>query len=248
MMLGIKYRILAVIIACLSSSQVIADTSSDYDTAIKLAELLRSGRDVISSHQALINDPDTADKGLDGEALVRQVRAVFELRAGETFDLKGASPRDRALLDAMTEAMRRTVDAHQDDINRPGVGFKGFIPAVFARLTNEEFAAIAGEDARVRVTAPPELIRNRKSRPDPWELEVIETQLRDPARPAGEAYTARVDVDGRPAFRMMLPEYYRESCLQCHGGPAGSTDITGYPKEGAAVGDLAGIISITIFR
>ncbi|NBB71687.1 MAG: hypothetical protein GVY33_15415 [Alphaproteobacteria bacterium] len=97
----------------------------------------------------------------------------------------------------MTGAMRRTVDAHQDDINRPGVGFKGFIPAVFARVTKEEFAAIAGKDTRVRVTAPPELIRKRKSRPDPWELEVIETQLLDPARPAGEAYTARVDVDGR---------------------------------------------------
>ncbi|NBB71688.1 MAG: hypothetical protein GVY33_15420 [Alphaproteobacteria bacterium] len=91
MMLGIKCPMVAVIIACLSSGPVVADTSSDYNTAIKLAELLRSGRDVISSYQALINDPDTADNGLDGDALVRQVRAVFELRAGETFDLEGAS-------------------------------------------------------------------------------------------------------------------------------------------------------------
>ena len=47
---------------------------------------------------------------------------------------------------------------------------------------------------------------------------------------------------------MLLPEYYRESCLTCHGGPKGETDITGYPKEGGKVGDLGGVISIVIFR
>ncbi len=247
-MRGRKRQISAVVFTCLLTGPSLADGSAEYDTAIKLAELLRSGRDVISTYQPLINDPDVADKGITGAAFVRQVEAVFGLRYGEAMDLDGRSPRDAALLDAMTQAMRLTVDAHRDDINQQGVGFKGFIPAVFARLTNEEFAAIAGDAARVRVTAPPELVRNRKSRPDEWELEVIETRLEDPAWPEGEPYTARVEVDGRDAFRMMLPEYYQASCLECHGGPAGAMDITGYPKEGAALGDLAGIISITIFE
>jgi hypothetical protein len=46
----------------------------------------------------------------------------------------------------------------------------------------------------------------------------------------------------------MMPEYYGASCLSCHGQPKGEVDITGYPKEGAAAGDLSGAISITIFK
>ena len=47
---------------------------------------------------------------------------------------------------------------------------------------------------------------------------------------------------------MLIPEYYSPSCLTCHGQPKGEIDVSGYPKEGAAEGDLGGAISITLFR
>ena len=47
-------------------------------------------------------------------------------------------------------------------------------------------------------------------------------------------------------FRIAVPEYYAQSCLSCHGTPKGETDLTGYPKEGAALGDLGGVISIKL--
>ena len=56
------------------------------------------------------------------------------------------------------------------------------------------------------------------------------------------------EVDGRPAFRMLLPEYYTDSCLTCHGEPKGEIDVTGYPKEGGKTGDLGGAISIVLFK
>jgi hypothetical protein len=46
----------------------------------------------------------------------------------------------------------------------------------------------------------------------------------------------------------MVPEYYAASCLTCHGSPKGEMDITGYPKEGAKLDDLGGVISITLYR
>ena len=46
----------------------------------------------------------------------------------------------------------------------------------------------------------------------------------------------------------MVPEYYAESCLSCHGTPKGEMDKTGYPKEGGKVGDLGAAISITLYR
>jgi len=216
--------------------------------AIKLANLLRAGRNVVSTNQPLINDPDIGEKNFTGEKLVAEAEAIYAKRTGSPLTMDGLSERDRRLVAAQKEAMLRIVEQHQSDINKEGVGFKGFIPAVFARLVNEEFEALAGSEARVRVTAPTSLVRNRKSRPDAWEREVLETRLLADDWPKGQYYTERVDFEGRPAFRMLFPEYYRASCLSCHGQPQGELDITGYPKEGGKEGDLGGAISIVIFE
>jgi hypothetical protein len=112
---------------------------------------------------------------------------------------------------------------------------------------NEEFERRARDVAAVKVTAPEQLVRNRKARPDQWEGEVIRSKLLQPDWPHGQAYSAVTEINGRPAFRMMMPEYYASSCLSCHGSPKGETDITGYPKEGGNEGDLGAIISITLF-
>jgi hypothetical protein len=58
-----------------------------------------------------------------------------------------------------------------------GIGFKGFIPAIFGRLVNEVFAERAAGDAEITVTAPPDLVRNPKARPDVREAEVIRDKL-----------------------------------------------------------------------
>ena len=98
------------------------------------------------------------------------------------------------------------------------------------------------------MTAPEELIRNRKARPDDWEQKTIEGKFLSPGWPKGKSFIQDVEVDGHPALRMLIPEYYSASCLVCHGQPKGQVDVTGYPKEGKAEGDLAGAISITLLK
>ena len=66
--------------------------------------------------------------------------------------------------------------------------------------------------------------------------------------PKGQSFSEAATVDGRPAFRLIVPEYYKPSCLSCHGSPKGETDITGYPKEGGKEGDLGAAISVTLFQ
>ncbi len=231
----------------LTTSQAAAGASG-LEIGNKLADILRAGRSAVSANQPLINNPDIADKGFTGEKLIEETEAIYAERIGSPLLGDDLSPRDQRLIEAQINSMRKIVDDHQSDINRQGTGFKGFIPAVFARLVNEEFAASAGTEARVRVTAPPDLVRNRKARPDRWERTIIETKLLTPDWPKGKAYTEQVEYEGRPAFRMLLPEYYSASCLSCHGSPKEETDITGYPKEGGKEGDLGGVISIVIFE
>lgn len=225
-----------------------AAAQADDDRAIAgdLAAMLRAGRTVVSNNQARINDPELGDKGLDGKTVLAQALAIYKDAAGnDPLAAPAGSRRDRlqhALMDAIVEVM----DANQSGINAKGVGFKGFIPAVFGRLTTEAFGRRAGGEAEMKITAPVDFVRNRKSLPDLWESRVIKEKFLATDWPKGQAYAEDTSAGGRQVFRMAVPEYYAASCLSCHGSPKGSSDITGYPREGGHVGDLGGVISMIL--
>ena len=225
-----------------------APAEDDMAIAQSLAEMLRDARTVISDQQDLINNPQLGDKHLTGEVVLGQAIAKYSKDTGVDPRKLGPASREGRLLRAMMAAIVEVVDDNQATINEKGTGFKGFIPAVFARLVAESFDHLAKGEAEVKVTAPLELVRNRKARPDPWETEIIEKRLLDPTWPAGQPFSAKVEAKGRSAFRVMVPEYYVESCLACHGSPKGEMDITGYPKEGGKLNDLGAVISITLYH
>ncbi len=235
----------AVPIAAFAATEAAGD---DPAIAQSLAEMLRDARTVVSNNQELINNPDIGDKGLTATKVLDEAKQLYKEHTGvdpATIDPKSRHGR---LLRAMMELIVEVVDANQETINVKGMGFKGFIPAVFGRLVGEAFARNADGEAEIKVTAPAELVRNRKARPDSWEASIIKAKLLAPDWPRGDPYSAMAEAKGRPAYRVMVPEYYSESCLACHGSPKGEMDITGYPKEGGKVGDLGAVISITLFQ
>jgi hypothetical protein len=236
------------IAASFSSKPLRAASDDDATIAKSLADMLRAARQVISNDQARINDPSLGDKGLSGHVVLEQAIEIYKKNTGadpENFD---SASRQGRLLRTQMDAIVEAADASQTTINAKGVGFKAFIPAVFARVVNEAFEERANSEAQVKVTAPEQLIRNRKARPDAWETEVIRSKLLQPDWPRGQAYSADTRVNNREAFRVMIPEYYTSSCLSCHGSPKGETDVTGYPKEGGKEGDLGAVISVTLFK
>jgi hypothetical protein len=222
--------------------------TEDAEIAKSLAAMLRAGRTVISQNQDRINDPNVGNKGLDGRTVLQQAVKLYQEATGvDPVSIDPKSPLGK-LIRAQMDSILEVIDSHQQTINRQGVGFKGFIPAVFARLVNEAFSRRVGSIAVMKVTAPPQLIRNRRARPDEWETEVIRDKLSSPGWPKDQSYAAITVNNGRPAYRTAVPEYYGRSCLACHGSPKGEIDITGYPKDGAKEGDLGGVISITLFH
>jgi hypothetical protein len=215
--------------------------------ALSLADMLRSARSVISANQPLINDASVGNKGLTGAVVLRKAKEKYAETSKQ--QLSRIDPKSlhgrllRALMDSIVEVM----DANQDLINEQGVDFKAFIPAVFARLVSERFRGKVGSAALITVTAPNDLVRNRSARPDPWELKTIERVLLNPAHPTGQHIATSAEKRGRRALRVLIPEYYAQSCLSCHGVPKGESVISGYPKEGGAIGQLGSVISVTIF-
>ena len=217
------------------------------NTALLLADILRAARREIASLQPTINDELIGDKGLSGEVVQESIIARLEdLRESGVLS-QPADEREAKLIQAQLDAMREIVDENQSLINNKGIGFKGFVPAVFAQLTNERFGEKVGDIAEIKVTAPLEYVRNRKARPDKWERGVIEDRFKSDDWERGELFSEDADGKRGAAFRVMVPEYYSEVCLACHGSPKGEVDVTGYPKEGGHVGDLGGAISITLY-
>jgi hypothetical protein len=216
--------------------------------AASLAEMLRDARTVVSNNEDLINDPTRGDKQLTAMKVKDEAIALYRKNTGVDPTAFDKDSRQGRLMNAMMNAIVQVMDENQATINEKGTGFKGFIPAVFGRLVSETFNGLAENEAVIKVTAPPDLVRNRKARPDAWEKEVIEAKLLRPDWPKGQPFAADVAINGRPAYRVAVPEYYTESCLACHGPPKGEIDITGYPKEGRKLGDLGGVISITLLR
>ncbi len=240
--------VVALMVLCIGAATATAAQRTDEEVASSLADLLRSARGVVSANQSLINDPAVADKGLTGEVVLAEALKRYGQSTGEDLSQIDDDSRYGRAMSALQKAIAQVIDEHQSTINVPDVGFKGFIPAVFARLTNERFGALMQGEAEMKVTAPKELVRNRKARPDSWEAQIIDTKLLSPDWPRGDPFMASSTIKGREAFRFLIPEYYQASCLSCHGQPKGELDVTGYPKEGGEEGALGAVISVTLYR
>ena len=244
-------RVCLMLVAVCSMAAVplrVSAKHSDLDVALGLAEMLRAARAVIGANQDRINDPSIGDKGLSGDFVLEAALENFKNATGQ--DVRGIDPESHygRLLTVQMEAIRQVMEDNKASINKAGVGFKGFVPAIFARLVNERFKELIGDEAEIKVTAPAALVRNRKARPDPWETQAINDHLLSAEWIRDKVYAMETTKHDRAAFRVLVPEYYTTGCMACHGEPKGEMDVTGYPKEGGKVGELGGVISVTLFH
>jgi len=77
--------------------------------------------------------------------------------------------------------------------------------------------------------------------PDAFEQQALSALKADTSL---SSYSGFDKYEGEEVFRYCEPVHLTESCLECHGGPAGELDQKGYPKEGLKEGDIFGVASI----
>jgi hypothetical protein len=194
----------------------------------------------VSEHQDTINDAAKAEKGFTSDFVADQIMEQFKRKTKIDLRIPNVVPQANFYL-ALVEAEREVVDEAQPVINRPGVGFKGFVHAVFARRVGDHFYKKTG--VRLKLTGID--YRTSNSKPDDFELEVLR-MFSDRRHPKEQAYVRNTIADGRPVLRMMDPEYAAVPCLSCHGAPKGERDVMGMKKEGWKEGSLAGAISLVL--
>jgi general secretion pathway protein A len=232
---------LGLTLVLLGSQNALAQTSQKEteQTAQLLATLLDAGRVIVEQNQSLINDPRKGDKGFTPEVFERLVLEEFFRQTH--IDLNGSSSLPTVTKDLLRLLLRASTEVVSDAqfvINQRGIGYKNFIPATFGSQAARKFS----KRSRVMIKQTALDPRNLQNAPDAYEEMVLKRLAsRLPST------TPIVEwIDGGRLLRAVLPIYYSEDCLACHGNPKGILDISGYPREGAQVGELAGAISIQI--
>ena len=218
--------------------------SEAVETGRLLAVLLDAGRIVVGDNQSLINDPKKSNKGFTPDVFEKQLIDKFKERVNvDLANLNNERVPEQAkkLLPLLLQVEKMVVAGEQRIINLEGVGFKGFIPAVFGTSAASKFRSYSEVYLRQTMNSP----RNPRNAPDEFEMKML-AKFSDPSYPRqGEKILSEV-VDGGKAVRIMLPLYYGKGCLACHGEPKGERDVSGFAKEGAKEGDLGGAISVKL--
>lgn len=211
------------------------------NTARLLAILLDSGRSVINENQALFDDPGKMEKGFTPEVFERQLTDMFRARSGiDLAELESAKipASAKRWLRELVGVSKRVIQDAQPEINRSTEGAK-FIPAIFGSRVAGRFTERTGVRMKQTTLVP----RNPANAPDPIERASLEL-FAYPDYPR-EKVISEITAKSR-MLRLMFPLYMTRQCLDCHGGPKGSRDKTGYPKEGLKLGQNAGAISVAI--
>lgn len=140
------------------------------------------------------------------------------------------------------DAVWKFVAINQDRINYNDRGeyeFKGLYCAIVGKSVGALFSQDSDYIFHYTSLNP----RNPLDSPDDFEAGA----MRYLAKQAGQTdYGAAADYEGRQVYRYVAELFMEESCLDCHGEPAGEIDETGYPREGLKEGDVVGAISIIL--
>lgn len=147
--------------------------------------------------------------------------------------------KNRAMM-AEILAVRAVIARNQDRINYDSRGnfeFKHLNPAAVV----QQMARHLNESTGYRVKQTRSNPRLPENAPDAWERRAL---AQFAANPGLREIYGEDTINGKRVFRYIIPLYMQEECLPCHGPPAGARDIAGYRKEGYALGELAGAISL----
>ena len=140
------------------------------------------------------------------------------------------------------DAVWQFMDNQQNVINTSSDGsyeFKGLHCSVVGKSVGRLFSA--GSDYAIRYTNF--IPRSEQDIPDDFETKALDAFYAD--RSVKEYYGV-ASFDGENRFRYLQALEVDNSCLECHGEPAGEIDITGHAKEGWTLESVGGAISIVI--
>ncbi len=204
-------------------------------TAEKLANAVIAGRLIIFAYSKKLTDPELGDKGFSGAFFEKQWRSALES------EMVDATPKQQRILEKLFWAGRQVIDNNQDRLNVKGVAWKHFLPAKWEREMGQVFTARTG----IIIKQPGRTYRSPVNVPDDLERSMLQHYI-DVGIDETKPQTTFTTMGKQNVFRHMGPIRLMAPCLACHGKPKGEPDMLGFKKDGLEVGDLIGLMSVTI--
>ncbi|MGR8999522.1 MAG: bestrophin-like domain [Gammaproteobacteria bacterium] len=231
----------------IESEEMLSQLETNQAIALRLTTLLDSARKVIADHQDLINQPSSG-KSLTADQVIAETLSNYVKATGHLLTDLDSNSAEGMILQAELDAIADVIDKAQPLFNDPDLGYKSFPPAIFTDQVAQSFNKKVSNLAYLKFTAPQELIRLKSNRPDKWEDKIIESRFQSPTWKKGELVAEVAELNGKKAFRLMIPKYYDSSCLEaCHGGSNETSNSTKKKTPVSKVGDLGGAISAAIY-
>ncbi|NRB79323.1 MAG: DUF3365 domain-containing protein [Saccharospirillaceae bacterium] len=203
------------------------------ELATDLTTLLRSAR-AVTVNSVTINDPSN----FNIEQFISKTKSNYKNSAGKEFDESNVVLNQ--LMDSIVFVINNAKKGEYKNNWPDGDYANKFLPARFARLTGLKFEELSNGKNIIRLTTSNQLLVNADNKADDWENVVLEQKFRNPNWPKNKIY----DNYTKDGFRLILPEYYSEGCMSCHGGEKGKS-IHAEPVEGY-LGEFGGAISVII--
>jgi hypothetical protein len=238
-----KFCVLLIMFAFLFS---FGSTSSwageDEAIAKELTILLKSSRAVLVQHRPLIKDPKGAGIGVD--QFIGFTKANYSKMTGTEFTMAGGAKGEaqKILMDAIRGVVGDVVSGKDTKLDPKG----RFLPAIFARKAASRFGKVSGGKMYLKLTTQDKYLVNASNKADAWEKGVIDGKFLKADWKKGTTHSEMATHNGKKAFRLILPEYYKAGCMGCHGGKKGAGIHAG--KSAGKVGELGGAISVAIYK
>lgn len=227
-----------IVLSVALSAPLLVAGEKEESIAVAMVEYLISARAVIAQNQGLINDAGKGDKGFSPAVYEQQVRSEFMKRTAVDITKMADDDFGKALSDIHQSAKQVVADS-QAQINEAGKSFKGFNPAAFGA----KVGALLQKRSDIRIKQTSLNLRAAYNKPDEYESAVLKKFVNGAK---DQASTEEILVHGQKTLRHMVPVYIAQSCLGCHGDPAGTLDVSGHKREGYKLGALRGAISIAV--
>jgi mono/diheme cytochrome c family protein len=207
-----------------------------------LAKLFYASRAAVGERAAFSEDPTNA--AIKHTDMIAAIRLAYERMAGESLDEK-ASPELSHLWQSVVTVLSKAMKGEYkgrwaDHPNFPG----RLIPARFGNLVTNEYNALANSKSMLRWTTSDEYLVNVSAKADAWEQHAIKAKFKDPKWQQGESYFELVKAGSDSTYRYAMPEYFKSSCMNCHGGEMGKRIHQG--KNAAGTGTFGGILSVQL--
>ena len=189
-------------------------SGEDEAVANELTTLLKSSRAVLVQNKPLIKNPQKA--GISVDKFLAITYSNYEKATGKKFK-KGSGNIGKAqdqLIKAIEQVVGDVVSGKDTALDPKG----RFLPAIFARKAASKFGQVSGGKTTLKLTTRDEYLVNATNKADAWEKRVIDGKFVKKGWKKGQSFSEVTQHQGKKAFRLISPEYFKKGCMGCHGG------------------------------